>query len=243
MESGKTVIGTWAVVPSPVVTDIIASSGVDFIVIDLEHGPTSFETAQTMIIACESRQVSPLIRVPGLAQADILKALDIGAHGLHIPNVATRKEAREAVEFAKYPPLGVRGFSPFTRAGDYSVKNAKKLTSVANGSVLVGIHLEGKEAVENVDEILEIEGLDLIFIGLFDISKSLGIPGDVGNPKVIELLKTLTKKINKAGRYAGTIATDRETMKEFIDYGVKYITYSVDCDMIRRSYGEVLGAR
>lgn len=239
LQKGKAVIGTWSNVPNAVVTDIIASSGIDFIIIDSEHGPINFETAQTMVITCESRNVSPVMRVGGIIEADILKALDIGVHCIQIPNITTKNDIEKLIKMVKYPPLGNRGFSPFTRAGNYSDENSKELVKTANENVLLAIHIEGKEAVDNIDEILNIKELDILFIGLFDISKSLGIPGDVNNPKVLEILKTITDKINNAGKYPGTIVTNVEQLKKFLGYGIKYITYSVDCEILSSGYKQI----
>lgn len=239
LESGLSVIGTWAVVPSAVLTDIIASSGLDFIIIDSEHGPISFETAQTMAIACESRGVSPVMRVAGTVEGDILKALDLGVHCVQIPNITSGEDAARAVRLAKYPPEGNRGFSPFTRAGDYSRAQARELTAAGNSNVLLAIHIEGKEAIHNIDEILKIPELDIVFVGIFDISKSLGIPGDVENPKVITILEDLTRKISRAGKYPGTIANEPQDLQKLLYYGIKYITYSVDCSVVRTSYEKI----
>ena len=243
LEAGGAVIGTWAVIPSPVVTDIICSAGLDFVIIDAEHGPITFETAQEMAIACESRGVSPIMRVGGVNEADILKSLDIGMHGIQIPNVNKLAEVKEIIQYAKYPPIGERGFSPFTRAGGYTHDKATQLTEYANLNTLVGINVEGYEAINNIDEILAVPELDVVFIGLFDLSKALGIPGDVGNPRVIKYLEELTDKINSAGKYPGTIATSVDKMNNFIDIGVKYILYLVDCEMIRASYQEVISQK
>ncbi|MFC1559512.1 HpcH/HpaI aldolase/citrate lyase family protein [Candidatus Margulisiibacteriota bacterium] len=238
--SGKAVIGTWAAIPSPVTADVIAISGMDFVVIDSEHGPISFETAQNMIMAVESREVSPCVRVSGLVEGDILKALDIGAHCIHIPNIMTRNDAEQAVQMSKYPPIGKRGFSPFTRAGNYSLESAKVLTKKANENTLVAIHIEGKEAIDNIDEILKIKGIDIVFIGIFDLSKSLGIAGDVENPKVVAMLKEIAKKASKAGKYPGSIVNNNEQLKKFLGYGIKYITYSVDCDVFSGTYKKIV---
>ena len=236
LESGKAVLGTWAVIPSVVTVDIIASAGLDFIIIDAEHGPITFETAQNMAIACESREVSPIMRVPTVDEADIQRALDIGMHGVQIPNIITKNDVETVVRFAKYPPLGNRGYSPFMRAGDYSLENATILTETANQNTLVAINIEGKEVIENINEILTIEALDILFIGLFDLSKALGIPGKVNDPIVLQRLSEMTKKINEAGKYAGTIATSSETMEQFLNMGLKYILYLVDCEMLRKTY-------
>lgn len=240
LESGQSVIGTWSIIPSTVTTEIIASTGVDFIIIDAEHGPISFETAQDMAIVCESRAVSPVMRVGTIDEADILKALDIGVHCIQIPNVDKKEDVEKIVELAKYPPIGKRGFSPFTRAGNYSIENAQTLTEKANNNTMIAINIEGKEAIEDIDNILTIEHLDIIFVGLFDLSKALGIPGDVNNPKVINYLKELTRKINDAGKYTGTITTSKEKITEFLDIGLKYVVHLVDCEMLRDSYSEVV---
>lgn len=236
LKSGKAILGTWANIPSVVVSDIIASAGVDFIIIDSEHGPITFETAQKMIIACESRGVSPVMRLSGVKEEEILKALDIGAHCLQIPNITSKAEIEQIVGMAKYPPIGNRGFSPFTRAGGYSYENSQALIRSGNENTLIAVHVEGREAIANISDFLAVKELDIIFIGLFDISKALGIPGQVKDPKVQEILISLAEQINKAGKYPGTIATDADELEKFINAGIKYITYSVDCEMLGRSY-------
>ena len=240
LQSGSNVIGTWCIIPSPVVSDIICSAGLDFVIIDSEHGPIGFETAQEMVMACESRKVSPLMRVGNINENDILKALDIGVHGIQVPNVESEDDAAKIINYTKYPPIGNRGFSPFTRAGNYSINSAKTMTKKANENCLVGINIESKKAIENLDNILKIKEIDLVFIGLFDLSKALGIPGEVDNPKVLNLLEELTKKINDAGKYPGTIANSKDKLSYFNSMGVKFILYLVDCEMLRNSYSEIV---
>ena len=236
LESGKTVLGTWCILPSPALTDVICSAGLDFIIIDAEHGPINFETAQQMVSVCESRSVSPIMRLGGIHESDILRALDIGIHGVQIPNVTNKAEAEKVVEYSKYPPIGERGYSPFTKAGDYSLIKAKELTEIANLNTLIGINIEGKEAFENIDEILTIKGIDIIFVGLFDISKSLGIPGQVDNPIVQKKLNILVDKINQSGKYPGTIATNLKNLESYKKLGIKYLLYLVDCNVIQNAY-------
>ena len=121
----------------------------------------------------------------------------------------------------------------------YSINNAKNLTSIANSNTLIAINVEGEEGVNNIDEFLRIDQLDIIFVGLFDLSKALGIPGEVDNPKVLSLLEDVTK-ITEAGKYPGTIATSKEKLSMFLDFGLKYLVYLVDCEMIRSKYQEVV---
>ncbi|MBF0552527.1 MAG: hypothetical protein HQK60_18600 [Deltaproteobacteria bacterium] len=240
LENEKVVIGTWSVIPSPVVSDVISASGLDFLIIDFEHGPISFETAQQMVMACESRNVSPVMRVGGLISDEILRALEIGVHCVHVPNITTVDEVKDIVVYSKYPPLGNRGFSPFTRAGGYGHGPAKGLHENANKSTLIAIHIEGREAFEQIESILEVSGIDIIFIGIYDLSKSLGIPGQVDHPLIKDMLQDVTKKITKARKYPGTIVTTAAQLQYAVEIGMKYITYSVDCEILLRGYRNIV---
>lgn len=229
-------MGTWSVIPSAVVADVISSSGLDFLIIDAEHGPASFEVAQNIVVACESRNVSPVMRIGGVIEAEILRALDIGIHCLQIPNITTANDLKTAIKYCKYPPLGNKGFSPFTRAGGYSHENAKKIHAVANENTLLAIHIEGKDALKNIDTILGIDDVDIIFIGIYDLSKSLGIPGQTDSPLIQKVLRELTGKILNSNKYPGTIVTNGNQLEEYIKLGMKYITYSVDCEVLLSGY-------
>ena len=240
LERGEAVIGTWSVIPSPIVTDILCSSGLDFVIIDAEHGPIGFETAQEMAIVCESRNVSPIMRVGNIIEEDILKALDIGMHGIQIPNVTKAEDLSNIIQYSKYPPLGNRGFSPFTRSGDYSLENATRISEIANKNTLIGINVEGVDAIFNIDKLLEFDELDIVFIGLFDLSKALGIPGEVQDKRVLNYLEEVTDKILAAGKYPGTIATNKTQTQRYLDSGLKYILYLVDCEVLRAGYSSAL---
>lgn len=238
LDRGEAVIGSWAMIPSPVTAEILAVAGLDFVIIDAEHGPIGYETAQTMAMACEARQVSPVMRVGDVNADAMQRALDLGVHAVQIPNVDTLALARDVVRFAKYPPEGERGFSPFTRAGGYSRENACRLTAAANANTLVGINVEGKAVLDEIDAILDLPGLDLVFVGLYDLSKSLGVPGQVEHPEVRRLLATLSEKINAAGKVAGTIASKKEDIGPCLDLGVRYLLYLVDCEVLRQGYAD-----
>jgi len=242
LHSGQAVLGTWIMMPSPLSVDIIASTGVDFVIIDREHGPISFETAQEMAMACESRGVSPVMRVGDIERSFIQNALDVGMHGIQVPNVDTQQNAKDVVKFAKYPPMGDRGFSPFTRAGNYSIHNSTTLTQNANQNTLVILNIEGKDAIQNFDEILMVENADVYFVGLFDLSKALGMPGEVSHPKVIEALEEIIAKTEAAGKFVGTIATNQEKMQLFLQMGVKYMVYLVDCEILRSGYESIVNS-
>lgn len=239
LRSGKPALGTWNVINSPMIIDVIASSGLDFVIIDAEHGCTSFETAQIMVAVCESHGVSPVMRVGEINESMILRALDIGIHGLQLPNISRKEDAENFVKFAKYPPIGCRGFSPFTKAGNYDFKNAQILTEKANGNTLLIANVEGVEGLNNLEAISNVDGLDVIFIGLFDLSKSLGIAGDVNNPIVIQKLEDSVKMIHTSGKKVGTIAANAEKLRQFKAIGVDYLTYSVDTGILKEAYQNI----
>lgn len=236
LKSDIPVIGTWVVIPSEINTEIMSVAGLDFVIIDREHGPITFETAQRMCMSCELHDTSPVMRIGDIDKPFIQNALDIGVHGIQIPNIESKKDALKVIEFSKYPPEGDRGLSPFTRAGMYSRKNAAQMTDKANQNTAVILNIEGKGAIEKLDEILEVDSIDALFVGLFDLSKSMGIPGEIENPKVLKNLQEITNKSKKAGKQVGTIATSEESLKQFLDMGINYLVYLVDCDVLRNAY-------
>ncbi len=240
LKKNKLVFGTWNTVPSVALADIIASSGLDFVFIDFEHGPISIEKAQEMIIAYESRLVSPLVRVSGLDEMQILRTLDIGAHGIQVPNISKENDIKKIVNYAKFPPIGSRGLSPFTRSNNYNQINSIEYTKIANENTLIGINIESIEAANNINKLLDINEIDLYFIGLFDLSKSLGIPGLIDDNKVTEILKNIIKTVKNKNKYVGTIATNEKQIDRLIDLGVSFIVYSVDTFVIKEAYSDIL---
>ncbi len=236
----KPVIGTWSIIPSTIVADILSKSGLDFVIIDREHGPISFETAQEMIIACESNSVSPIMRVGDIIKADIQNALDIGSHGIQIPNVENINDIKKIIQYSKYPPKGDRGFSPFTRAGGYSIDNAKNLMTKANNNILNIINIESINAYENIENFCKVKEVDIFFIGLFDLSKSLNIPGQIEDKQIINIVKQIVKIADKYNKHVGTITNSIDKINYYRDIGLRYLVHLVDCEMLRDSYAKVV---
>ena len=239
LQAGSAVIGTWVIIPSVINVDIMTSAGLDFVIIDREHGPISFETAQEMAIACEVNGASPIMRVGDINKSLIQNALDTGMHGIQVPNVDHLGDALKVVEYSKYPPVGNRGFSPFTRAGSYSLNNAQNLMEHANQNTLVVLNVEGKDAIENIDEIVSLPGVDVIFVGLFDLSKAMGIPGQVHDPNLLRIVEEIVSKSRQHNKFVGTISTDLERLDYFQSIGIKYLVHLVDCEMLRSSYASI----
>ncbi len=230
LKRGDVVFGPWSVISSGAVMNIVSSAGFDFVIIDLEHGPTSFETAEEMVRAAQSEGASPIIRLGHISEEHILKSLDIGADGVLTAHVETAGDALEVVALSKYHPLGRRGFSPYTRAGGYSGGDITEHAKQQNEETLVGVILEGKKGIEALDAVLKTEHLDLVYIGAYDLSQALGMPGEVGHPKIRKYMEKCVRRIHDAGIAAGGyVAKNADDMAWMVDIGMQFVTYLPDC--------------
>jgi 4-hydroxy-2-oxoheptanedioate aldolase len=236
LAAGEAVFGPWCALPTGSAMNVTASAGFDFVIIDLEHGPASFEATEEMIRAAQSEGVSPLVRLGQIDEAKILRALDAGADGVLVAHAETPDDAAEAVALSKYHPIGRRGFSPYTRAGGYSGAAMGAHADRQNSRTLVGILLEGKHGIDNLDIILDTEHLDVVYIGAYDLSQALGIPGHVDDPRVRHELESCVRKIRDAGLTAGGfVARDRDDIQWMINIGMQFITYLPDCAVLHRA--------
>lgn len=235
----KPVIGTWLTIPSLLSTDIISDAGLDFVIADSEHASMDPLTVQGIIVACETNGVSPVVRVRGPRDATIGQYLDAGVHCIQAPNVQGNIDVQDIVRACKYPPDGDRGYSPFTRAASYADAVGPNFMVDANANTLVAVHVESASAIVDLDVILDNREIDIIFLGLFDLSKSIGLEGKIDDARVIELQQKAARQIVDGGKVAGTIVTNREQMRRALDMGMTYITYSVDCAILRQGYKRV----
>jgi len=152
-------------------------AGFDFVIIDAEHGPISIQSAQNMIRAAETANITPIIRVANNDEDLILRALDIGAQGIEIPQINSKSQAIKAVRSVKYAPQGERGVCRYVRAANYSSMDKYEYFKSANNETIIIAHIEGVKGINNLDEILSVPDMYVIFIGPYDLSQSLGIPG------------------------------------------------------------------
>ncbi|MGE5604743.1 MAG: HpcH/HpaI aldolase family protein, partial [Bacteroidota bacterium] len=237
---GKVVLGPFCKLTEAAVYEIIGLAGFDFAIIDMEHGPISYETAQNLIRTCELVGISPVVRVPKNEEHYILKALDIGAHGIEAPEINSKEQAEKLVESSRYYPLGKRGVCRFVRAAEYSKTPKEKYFFQANENTVVIGHLEGREGLANLDAILEVQGLNVIFIGPYDLSQSLGIPGQVHHPDLIEAMKVIVTKAKSRNKTVGTFVETPEDAKFWMAQGVTYIAYSVDVALILEKFSLIV---
>ncbi len=234
IKNGGTVIGPFSKTSDPGMIEAMGYAGFDFIIIDLEHGPNSILNAQNLIRAAEVSNTFPIIRVAQNDPVDIGKALDVGAKGVQVPQITNAQEAREAVQYAKFQPMGMRGVCRFVRAAEYSNKDRFIYFEEANTHYLI-LQLEGKEAIDNIEEILQVEGVDLIFLGPYDLSQSMGMSGQINHPLVIGKMKEIITKCKEKGIGTGIFTDNLSNAKSWINVGVNYISYSVDVGIIQEA--------
>lgn len=221
------VFGPFMKTIDPAFVETAGYAGCDFAVLDMEHGPISIENMQNNIRAAQIAGILPIVRVPAISEEAISKPLDIGAAGVQIPQITNAAQAREAVRISKYHPVGERGVCRFVRASGYSSTPREKYFKTAN-NILVILQLEGQEAIKNLDEILDVPDVDIIFIGPYDLSQSLGVPGQTSHPSVISEMEKIVTKAKEKGVVTGTFTDSAQTLEMWTNAGVKYISYSVD---------------
>jgi 2-keto-3-deoxy-L-rhamnonate aldolase RhmA len=227
LKNGDFVIGTFVNCAYPAFIEICGIAGFDFAVIDMEHGPLHTLAAEDLCRAADCRGIAPVIRVRKNDAPQIQRALDIGSAGVQVPQIETKEDAEAVIKGAKYSPFGARGLSFNTRAGLYTSAGTQ-ITEQLNQNSLVVVHVEGKVGVENLEEIVSVPHIDVIFLGPYDLSQSLGMPGQVSHPKVLELMQKSIKIIRNSGKAVGTFADNPDTAKHWIDKGVQYIGLGVD---------------
>jgi 4-hydroxy-2-oxoheptanedioate aldolase len=232
LQMGEYVVGPFMKLPSPAVVEIMGLSGFDYVIIDCEHGPLDMLKAEDMVRAARLAGISPVIRVADNDPVLISRALDIGADAVQVPQISTKKDAENVVKAAKFAPRGERGVCRYVRAAEYTNINKQEYFTKANKETMTIIHIEGEEGVRNIDEILSVEGIDVVFLGPYDLSQSLGIPGEVNHPRVVELMEQVIEKAKARNKVVGTFVDNIETGLKWIDLGVQYLSYSVDVGII-----------
>ncbi len=224
LKAGETVFGCFIRYPNASLVEVLGYQPWDFIVFDGEHGTIDPQDCENMVRAAELRGVTPIVRVTTNQAPIILRFMDSGAHGLHVPWVNTAAEAEAVVRAVKYEPRGVRGLA-FIRAADYGQTiPLGEYVQQANAETLVAIHVETITAVENLPEIVKIDGIDVIFIGPTDLSQSLGVPGQPQHPKVQEAISRIFDTVAGSDKVVGIMAPNVQAARQWRERGARYIT-------------------
>ena len=242
LASGKSLFGPFLVLDHPAVIEIAGLAGFDFAIIDTEHGEMSFGRAVDMVRAAKVAGVSSVIRVFSNKPELIAKALDTGADAVQVPQVGTKAEAVAAVKAAKFSPLGERGVNRYTHAANYSATEKFTYFEKANQEKAVIIQVEGQEGAKNLAEIITVPGIDVLFVGPYDLSASLGIPGQVDHPLLLAEVRKIMELVRQAGVALGFFVDDVETALKWKKVGVQYISFSADVAVLYQAFSEQVKA-
>ncbi|MFZ0831202.1 MAG: aldolase/citrate lyase family protein [Thermoplasmata archaeon] len=226
VSSKEPCFGTWISSSSLVNLDALKGMGFEWFMIDTEHAPVNPETLAAMVAILTDHGPTPLVRVGNIDQYLVKQALDSGAHGVLVPLVSTEAQAKAAVAYAKYPPEGVRGAAA-AAASRYGLELASYLRS-ANAETLVGVQIETKEALDNLEAIAAVTGVDILFVGPQDLTLSLGLLDDRKNPRVREAMRSVVAACDRHGKIPGTLVIDPEEKRIAVDLGFRFISLASD---------------
>ena len=223
------VLGAFVSTSAPSIVEVLAISGLDFVVIDMEHSSFHIEGVENMIRAAEIYDIAAIVRITDYDHKMIGRLLDIGAHGIQAPMVHTAERAEEVVKAAKYSPRGERGLAAGRGPRWGSIPNYLEF---ANRETFTVCMCETREAVENMAEIVKTPGLDVVFVGTSDLSQSLGRPRDIHSPEVEELVMSVEKTCRGSGVIPGIVTSTPEDARRWIKQGFRYVTILNDMRLL-----------
>ncbi|TVQ37646.1 MAG: 4-hydroxy-2-oxovalerate aldolase [Spirochaetaceae bacterium] len=241
LRSGRSVVGPFFTINAPDLVEIAAICGAEFGVLDMEHGPSSPESTVNLIRAAECRGLTPLVRVPNAEDSTILKALDIGAHGIIVPQVNDRATAERIVRACHYHPIGTRGLG-LARAADYESIAVNDYFALVREQLLIVAQCESQQGLENVEQIAATDYVDVVFLGPFDLSQSLGIPGETDHPLIRQAADRIVAACKAAGKIAGVFAGNGELARQRMEQGFRLIAMGTDIGHFASSVRRELAA-
>jgi 2-dehydro-3-deoxyglucarate aldolase len=232
LKKGQPAFGGWVMIGHPTSAELMAGEGFDWIAVDMEHTPIDLPTFENIARAVKPSGCEVLVRLSSCDPVLTKRVLDAGADGIIVPLVNTRAMAEQAVAMAKYPPDGLRG-AAFGRASDFGRNFTPYFTS-HNDRVLVVVMLEHVEAVRNADAILSTPGIDAAFIGPYDLSCSMGLPGQLDHPEVQAAQRTILESCRKNRVAPGIhiVPVSQDLVQQYLDDGYQFIACSVDTQFI-----------
>lgn len=237
LKEGRVCFGTFVRL-GPRAVEILGHAGWDFAVFDMEHGVFDFTQVEEMARAARCAGISSLVRVPEPNPSQIMRAVDAGAEGVQVPQVETPAMAKAVVEAARYFPEGKRGLCSYVRAAGYSHIPPDEHMATSNREVMTVIHIEGEAAASGIEAIVEIPGIDVVFLGPWDLSQSLGVPGKTKDPRVVGVMEKVIAACRKRKVVVGTFVREIEDARRWIDQGVRYMMVGTDAGLLLRSSGE-----
>jgi 4-hydroxy-2-oxoheptanedioate aldolase len=240
LKDGKAQIGLWSSLSSNYSVEVIAGAAFDWILLDMEHSPNDLESLLAQLQAAAPYPAHPVVRVPWNDMVAMKRILDVGAQSLLVPYVSTAEEARAAVAHTRYPPKGVRGVAGTTRATRFG--RIKDYARRAHEEICVLVQVETQAALDNIESICAVDGVDGVFVGPADLHASMGYTGEIANPKVKPTIDDAIRRIRKAGKAPGILTPSEEDARRWLDCGALFVAVGADVGILARG-AEALAAK
>ena len=236
----KLSMGVFVKCPHPEIIESLSLSGMDFAVIDMEHVFATQAQLYSLKLAADFRKFDLIVRIPSNTEEYFKWCLDLGYQYIQVPFVQSRDCAEKAIKMSHFSPKGERGLCRFVRAADFSISEKSEYIKKSNENVKLIFQIEGKKGFDNLDDILESEGYYAIFVGPYDLSQSLGLPGDIWNAKVLEVMQKIIEKCKKRGVKVGTFTDSPAGINHWSKAGVDFIEYASDLAILINGYNSLL---
>jgi len=238
--AGEPLTGLWQSLASPVAAEALSRLGFDFLVFDAEHASVDLAGLQPLMQAAATGTAAHVVRPPWNDPVAIKRVLDMGAQTILLPYVQTPEEAAAAVAASRYPPEGRRGVAGITRASGYG--SVSDYITTANAQICVLVQVETGAALDRIEEIATVPGVDGVFIGPADLAASLGHPGASDHPEVLRALRDAAERLGRVGRPAGILATTTADALRYRGWGYGFVAAGMDLILLMRTAGELLDA-
>ncbi|MEB5706419.1 2-dehydro-3-deoxyglucarate aldolase [Pantoea anthophila] len=229
--AGETLIGSWCALASPISTEILGLASFDWLVLDGEHAPNDITTFVPQLMALKGSHSAPVVRPPCNEPVIIKRLLDIGFNNFLVPFVETEEEARRAVASTRYPPAGIRGVSVSHRSNMYGT--LPDYNQSINDNITVLVQIETRQAVDHIDAIAAVDGVDGIFVGPGDLSAALGYLGQPAHPEVLNVIKHIFDRARAAGKPAGILAPVEADARRYLEWGATFVAVGSDLGVFR----------
>lgn len=246
LDRGDPAFGTWAQINSPEICELSARSGLEFVIVDMEHGSFGIESATAMVRAVEVGGAVSIVRVPDATRTNIFKVLDAGASGVMVPNVEDAATAARIVEAARFAPIGRRGACPCVRATSHGVDDWREYVAWTSDNLIVAVLVETPEGLRNFDEIIAVPGLTMVAMGPFDLSQAMGFEGNWKHPEVRRKQEEMVRKARARGLdvMASTFDSNPEDLREQVEgwkrLGVRLFAVSGDRFMLSAGFTAIV---
>jgi 4-hydroxy-2-oxoheptanedioate aldolase len=232
LAAGRLQIGLWCSLCSAIAVDIVSDSGFDWLLLDSEHAPNQIPGLLAQLQAARGGTATPVVRPPWNDPVMIKRVLDIGAQSVLLPYVQTAEEAKRAVAAVRYPPAGIRGVAAATRASRYGRVNG--YLQRADAEICTLVQVETRQALEQLEAIASVEGIDGVFIGPSDLSASFGHVGNPQHPEMQTVMQEAVTRLKAVGKPAGILTGNEEEARRYISWGYTFVAVGADVGLLAR---------